>query len=410
MKKKWLHIVSASLIFCALVSCSKEEVEAPAVEFDFNITAEIVDMSEDATKAVLYNKAEEITDLNLKLYGWAGSSYWMKGNEVTYDKTSKNWLISDFSDKIKGGTSYSFLSYANMPSSGASITVPMKNDSCMVYTVTDIAKAQNDVLLGHGSKVPPFSDGNVELNFSHPYASVLLKVGNVSMMKEVIAVSLDGVYGQGKTTISDTTTKYYTWTDCGDPSATLTKDGVKKYEKDTIETFVVIPQNLEDNNVMVTVTYKDATDNTKTKKTIISSGKWTAGITTAYTINSITTIGITVGAEDNIIVNNGESKIYVRATITGAWYDSIGNVVAPWSDYDGIRTILGSDWTEDTSSHFFYYKNGIANGDSASSLFSSYSKPSAPVPGATLKLDVLVQAIPYDINKSCYEAFAALSE
>jgi len=408
MKRNIINIVYLLAFASVICSCSTEKMETPSVKFDMNLTARIPWMYEQETKAALYNDTSEILSMPLKLYGWENDTKWIDGEDVTY--SSGCWTMTG-TYKLDNKNSYSFLSYANMPSAGATITAPSTKEGSLTYSVTDITKAQNDVLLGRGSVSTP-TDGDVDINYSHPYASVVFKIGSSPDIEEVKAISISGIYKSGKTTISQTSTvdgngvMQYSWTDKGSADGTLEVSGLTKKEGDSITTFVVIPQELTTNSAVVTLIY----DGGKTMIKTLNEGSWTAGYTTTYTLTRTGTVEITIPTGTKTITNNGTNKIYVRASITGAWYDASGSVVAPWSLSDGTFTGLpGADWTG--ADGIYYYKNFLENGKSTSALYSDYTKPSpAPVAGATLKLDITFQAIPYDVNKTCQKAFEALSE
>jgi len=147
---------------------------------------------------------------------------------------------------------------------------------------------------------------------------------------------------------------------------------------------------------------------------LLNTGSWDAGYTTTYAIDKIGSINATVSTDGKTIANGGSSKAYVRATITGAWYESSASdaaVVAPWSISDGtfVGLFTSTDWTEGTDG--FYYLNNALDASGAATTYTSYTKPATPSglgSTAELRINVLVQAIPYNVNKTCQEAFAAL--
>jgi len=412
MKKNILHITTFLVLSSAICSCTKEKAEAPGDKLDLSISTSVVSMSGPDTKADLLNSGSAIPGNTLKLYGWEGSSIWINGVDATF--SADKWTLPT-SYKMKKTNDYSFLAYANLPSEGASITAPSTKDGGLKLSVTDIMKAQNDVLLGRATKDAPTS-GDVTLDFSHPLASVSFKLGNSPQIKTVTALSLDGVISSGYTELSQSSTEssgkiQYDWKNLGDAYAAFQVSGLNKTEGQMIATFVVIPQNLSTNNAVVTVTY-DETDAAGGKKgekmtKILKTGSWDAGYTTTYTLTKVGEVSITVSGST---VKNMQpnSKIYVRATITGAWYDASENVVAPWSASAGsFESLPGAGWT--SSGDYYYYGSALNFDQSTTALFTKYT-PSDWVTDATLKLHVLVQAIPYDVNKTCQEAFEALSE
>ena len=401
MKGNILHIIPM-VVCCTAVgsSCTKAEMSEPLRQFDLNVKAVVEQTEGPDSRAELLNSSSDITGKTLKLYAWENSNYWIKGLDVNY--SDGVWNVPD-SYKLLGSCNYSFFSYTNMPGSGAGIESPSSKDGSLTYTVTDINSAQTDVLLGRCSANKPAS-GDITLSFSHPYASVKFILGNTNL-ESVKSVSLTGVYSKGKTTLSQSSAVadgvvQYDWTDMDDANNTIEATGLSAVTGNVIATFVVIPQDLTEKDAVVTIT-----DNNDIKMSkLLKEGSWVAGYTTTYTINKVGAVDIEI--TNQTITNNGEAKIYVRAMLTGAWYDESGNVVAPWNSTDGVSDKFPTaKWEQ--ADDIYYCKEALAN----SAYVVAYTKTTpgaAPVAGATLKIDLLVQAIPYDVNKSCKEAFEAL--
>lgn len=395
-----------------LLSCSKvDKCSVPDSEFDLNLFAEVESIeATNHTKADLLNSGSSIPDNKFTLYAWEGADKWIDGKTAEY-KSDKWTLPSSYS--LNKDSDYSFLAYANMPTSGASISMPSAKTGDVKFSVSDISAAQKDVLIGKGSKTHPITDGNVDISFSHPYSSVKFKLGNVDGVAKVTGVSLTGVYETGFSTITSDETDY-SWTVPEIAGATISVSGLNVTSGD-ITSFVVIPQTLSTKQAVITVTYVNSSSETKTMTKLLNTGSWTAGNTTVYTIDRVGSISATVSADGKTITNGASaSKSYVRATITGAWYESdaaIAAIVAPWSISEGTWTGLfpSADW-EAGSDGYYYLKNPLDASDSATT-YTSYTKPSKPSglgASAELRLNVLVQAIPYNVNKTCQEAFAAL--
>jgi len=400
--------------FLAL-SCSKEVQELATEKdrnagFELNLITNIEGMDAVAqTKADLLNSWSDIPGNSFTLYGWDSSSKVIDGSTATY--SSDKWTLSP-GYTMDEDKDYTFFATANLPSSGASITMPGAGSGNVTFAVTDITKAQKDVLIGKGSKSKP-TDGDVSIDFTHPYSSVKFKFGNADGVEKITAISLTGVYEKGTATCNSSSSGY-SWNVSGSTAgATLSASSLNLTQGDSIS-FVVIPQNLSSNQAVLSVTYNTSSETGKTMAKLLNTGSWDAGITTVYSIDKIGTIIVVVSADGKTITNNGSSKAYVRATITGAWYESSSAdapVVAPWSITDGSYTGLFSDssWTPD-SEGFYYLTNALASGAKAT-VFSSYSKPSKPSglgSSAELRLSVQIQAIPYNANYTCLGAFAAL--
>jgi len=402
MKFDYRHILSLLVVCSAVYSCKLDEIESPDREYYLNLTPEVSMMSGIETKADLLHHDTDITDKSLILFGWENGSYWIKGDTAKY--VSGKWTFKN-NYKISNRKTYSFLSYANLPSEGAGIDASAVSTGQEIkFTVTDITKAQNDVLFGMDTTSARTS-GDVGITYSHPFASVRFKFGNAVGVGDVTAITLTGVYSGGKTTYSTGSSSdanditVFNWTNLGKANAELSASGFTKSEGDTLATFLVIPQDLSKNYAVVTITSESG----ETMIKVLDEGSWTAGYTTTYALDKIGTI--TVGINDKTFTNSGYSKIYVRATMTGGWY--VGDdIVAPWTPDSNFENLPGAGWTK--SGDYYYYGKELANGNSTSALFTKYNAPASPVTGAQLKLDILVQAIPYSTTKTCQEAFAAL--
>jgi len=416
MKRDTLYIII--VLALAVLSCSKQgedlKVQIKGFELDFTTNVEDSNLS-DLTKAELLNSGSSIPGDSLRLYAWEGTTKWIDGAKATY--SSSKWTIPG-SYSMGKDYDYTYLAYTNMPSSGASITMPTDKDGKIIFSVTDISAAQNDVLIGKGSKTQPISDGNVSIAFSHPYSSVKFVLGNADGVKKVTGVSLTGVYESGSTTYRTSSTASsgitnYTWDVPTTAGATISATGLNVTSGD-IASFVVIPQTLSTKQAVITVTYINNSDQTKTMTKLLNTGSWKAGYTTTYAIDRIGTITVTVSADGKTITNTGSSKAYVRAIITGAWHESSdanAPVAAPWAITEGVFDGLfpSASWTAGTDG-YYYLTNALDAGSNATT-FTSYAKPAKPSglgESAELRLDVIVQAIPYNTNKTCQEAFAAL--
>lgn len=414
MNRNLSRLIYLSLVCCsAMCSCSDDDrKENSFPTSDLQVNARVADMNSPGTRATLLSSGDAVSLGSATLFAWEDNASWISGTSITYDNGKATLASSYKMDKTKN---YSFLSYANAPTG---ITPPSGKDGAITYTVTDIttATAQTDVLIGSGSVSNP-TTGDVDINYSHPYASVSFILGNADNVSKVTALSLTGVYSSGETTFSQSShtdangVVQYVWTKLGKANATLEATGLNTVEGKEIVTFLVIPQNLSEKNAAVTVTYRktdDDSDYSMVKS--LSDGLWKAGYTTTYTLDKVGDVAIEITSTDAVptIRCKGNSKVYVRATITGGWYDTSGNIVAPWNSNDGTFTYApDSKWMK--VGELYYYSDPLAKDVAAGPLYTGYTPVSpAPVAGATLKLDILVQAIPYDVNKTCKEAFEAL--
>ena len=93
------------------------------------------------------------------------------------------------------------------------------------------------------------------------------------------------------------------------------------------------------------------------------------------------------------IKNTGDTDAYIRAAIAACWYKD-GKIVAAWDESQGTFSNLpGTDWTKGADGYYYYTKSVAPNDATGSKLFDSYTAPDAPVDGAHLEMDIIVQAI-----------------
>lgn len=412
MKRNLIYAIPVIACFVAVGSCQKEELVATKAVMDLKVTAKVEEMNNPSTKVDLINSGTDITDKTLTLFGWEGSTYFVRAATATFD--DDKWELSG-SYQIKTENTYSFLSYANLPDDGATLTPTEEKDGAMTLTVTDITAAQEDILLGRGTKTFSAEGDAVEITYSHPYASVEFALGNAREISAVKSLSLSGVYAGGQTSYS-LTSEGYTWNTSGyRANATLEKtEGLSDIaEGGVLATFVVIPQKLDaaegGKSVMLTLVYDKVAGGEGSMVKVMETGEWKAGYTTSYSIFKNTGEVEVTPNDDATISNSGTSKVYVAATITGAWYDDSGRIIGAWSIDDGQFTGLASgNW--ERADDIFYCTVPLESGAVSPALFSQCTAPSGGVSGASLKIDILVQAITYDASKTCRQAFEVLSD
>lgn len=111
--------------------------------------------------------------------------------------------------------------------------------------------------------------------------------------------------------------------------------------------------------------------------------------------------------KSNVIIKSyGSESSYIRAAIIANWYDSEGNVVAPWDETQGTFTGRpGSGWTKNADG-YYYYGSAVTKATNINSIFTTYTKPSTPpVAGAHLEMTIMVQAVPSSAGGNCKQAF-----
>ena len=128
----------------------------------------------------------------------AASSY----IEVSYNSTDDEWMTEDEYLWSSTEASKTFYAYANLPSSGASVTNATTASQTLSYTVPSAASAQTDILMGYyqgdgSTGEPAVKNGTASIHFYHPLTAVLFKVGTIAGVTSINSISIEGVYKSG---------------------------------------------------------------------------------------------------------------------------------------------------------------------------------------------------------------------
>lgn len=268
------------------------------------------------------------------------------------------------------------------------------------------------------SIVPNQSKQTVHLLFYHALSAIQFKVEelpeDVNLENTDWNISLANVSTSGDCTYTGGPTLSYQWTNTN-TSGTYTQQYSFKSLKNGIsaaQTFMMIPQTLEKATLKIAFTY--AGNNYTFEKALDSfnSGQWEANKKYTYviSISEAVEVDITDAVNENVksnvvIKNTGLSDAYIRATIVGYWENADGNVVDWWDSADtndgtfAYAANRNDYWIQ--QGDFYYYKYPIKVGATPTvPLFESYTltKTDAPA-GATLKLNIVVQAVKYESNQ-----------
>ena len=177
-------------------------------------------------------------------------------------------------------SSLNFLAYSNLPE-GQTATIAATGVS-MSYTEPDDATEQTDMMFGH-YQGDGGSTGTAAMRFDHPLTAVSFLYGDIDGNPGIKSISLDGVAAGG--TVTKTPDGTVSWSGVSVYNLTVSQSATSGLDVDGTthligEPFIIIPQNLEDNNVEVTVEFTDGTVVSAT----LNSGEWKAGYTNTYTL------------------------------------------------------------------------------------------------------------------------------
>ena len=199
-----------------------------------------------------------------------------------------------------GSSNKTFYAYANMPNDlntngGPSISCTSTGQVLTGFTINDDDyTAQQDILMGYYSgngKGASAVERTAAIKFYHPLTAVRFKMDTETgvTINSLKSIEIKDIYSSGKVSQSGTT---FTWSDFGEttnvtmspqsPSTTLAvNETTKLISNGRDETFILIPQNLEDQNVIINVVASIDGSEDKTFTGTLSTGAWEAG--TVYT-------------------------------------------------------------------------------------------------------------------------------
>lgn len=203
-----------------------------------------------------------------------------EGQYETVTWTSGAWMLEK-SYTWPSSRSRIFHAYANLPSSGASVTF-VRDTQSLDYTVAESPASQTDILMGHftGKR----EDGVVPLKFYHPLTSVEIVDGGISysgINYSVSEVFITGIPASGHCTQSGSV---LTWSDLSAVS-TMVRSSYSAGRR-----FYLIPQDLQSRNAKITVVVKpDAPNSDKESlilEAVLDSGIWESGKLNIYTLGN----------------------------------------------------------------------------------------------------------------------------
>lgn len=97
------------------------------------------------------------------------------------------------------------------------------------------------------------------------------------------------------------------------------------------------------------------------------------------------------GVKKNVVITNGNVRAFVRAKVVANWVKD-GKIVAGWTD-----NILYNDPWYEGDDGFYYFPDPVEpNQPVTPTLFGTYTPGTAPVTGAHLVMDIIVQAVQAD--------------
>lgn len=224
-------------------------------------------------------------------------SEFIPSNTVVEYKGGK-WSMSNQYVWVNSGHKY-MTAYANLPAGCTATTAFTDSDSPVqtyAHTVPADAKDQIDILMGYfEGRGRLSSDGSTRLaslKFNHPLTAVVFQADRMGGIKSVNNISLEGVYGSG------TVTQTNTFDGSSDPvfnfewaagekitSAQTVASGTLTSGSVIGEPFLLIPQNLGTDNVKLTLNVTLNDDTAKSITAYLNQFSWEWGKTNIYTLS-----------------------------------------------------------------------------------------------------------------------------
>ena len=353
----------------------------------------------------------------------------MNGTKVEWDGAWKYSPVKYWPNNE--GDKLDFYGYMDAPDYGTFAWATDKKNEKFSYTLpahqtdNEDATRQSDLIFAQAlNQTKQSVNGRVMLNFYHALSAILFKVGSLpsDISLKNLKITLNEVKNSGTCTIKNTNNELsFDWNSTGEESYSQIFSSDNAYNNtdnadlstiDKKTAFMMIPQTfVEGASMNIYFEIGDAKYSFN-HPLVIGEGKdahlgWNANTKYTYilTIHEYVEVDVkeTFDEANNPSVksdvrfqNTGLSDAFMRAAIVGYWVNSAGDVVANWEEGDGEGefTNLDSSTNWFKKDGYYYHKNKVDVGAYTSVLFSSYTlKKDPPVVGASLELNIVVQAV-----------------
>ena len=272
------------------------------------------------------------------------------------------------------------------------------------------------------------NNGVATLTFIHPLASLSFQLDeswpdDMSVSK----IELDGVICEGNYSY---TSAGSAWTVTSKYTAIWAFDSHPVNSGELLMKCYFAPQTFGTGDDKITV--KITTSDSQVLTCDLTSGGWSEGNSYTYKISKGTTptpptddkIIVTVtdqvsgNVKNNVVISNSSSsteKCYIRATITGGWFDdTTGKLVQNWyvdtsntssNGFSGLTcdtTGTKGNWILNSTDGFWYFNIPVEKGSSTSKpLFTSFTLPETSHPeGSHFEMKIIVQGVIWDADKT----------
>lgn len=298
------------------------------------------------------------------------------------------------------------------------------------YTLPSNANEQQDLIFAQAlNQTKQTVNGKVVLDFYHALSAVLFKVGTLPSDITIgeMTIALNNVKSSGTCSISNTNNVLsFAWNTDNSSLESYSQNFVKNdgygngddiSKIDSELAFMMIPHTFE-GNAMLNISFEingksysfDHPLAITDEEGEVTYDGWSPNTKYTYILSIKESVEVdvddVVSGENNTIKsdvkiqNTGLADVYMRAAIVGYWVNENGDVVASWDIKDDVGTFVGlnnDNWFEQGG--FYYHKNIVKVADFTSALFDKYTlTKSPPIVGASLELNIVVQAVDADEN------------
>lgn len=286
------------------------------------------------------------------------------------------------------------------------------------------AESTYDFLVAHTEA----NENDVDIHFYHALTALRFYSDSLIITKVAIRnVNYAGEFTY-KSDAGDDVDAIFSWSPYADSTTTYVQTYTETPDvrsgKES-ETFFLIPQDLNGDDVIITFYFKDDANgrekNISTK--LLGTNRWKAGYIYNYTLTKSKSkvepsVALVVNDEmnedrtvkSNVAVENLKSNAaYVRAHVIANWYNTAHKAVAPWIESQGgtLKMNDGSDWVKGADG--FYYCLQPVLGYSQTVYFIETASidganPPKSVYDLRLEMKIIAQGVEYDDQQVAFKA------
>ncbi|MFR9672633.1 MAG: fimbrillin family protein, partial [Rikenellaceae bacterium] len=339
MRQIFVITLIAILCSCSHLDEESEISPTPSESITFG-----VDATHSQTRGEMITSISQMTTIgvyaaNTHSVGWSSGTSFSKleNQELSYDKDNDEWeYVGQVAtwDVDVDNDKYTFYGYSPYESSDNGLTTSILEGQLVVkYEMPQRCENQPDLMLAtprRDIKAP--IDGCVDLDLNHALAAIGFSVVGKSTQR-IRDIALRGIIASAEVTIDDS--GVVEWINFADRTDTEYSADIERRVYPDLYTpteltlddgyLMVIPQSLEDVEVVVTIIDTEGEGRVDKSFTFSSDDEWIAGECYLYTIN-LSSYDYTIEGSSNcyMLHPNGETQTFyipVEGRINTFWRD-----------------------------------------------------------------------------------------